>query len=44
MGKAPEEDRGMTQAVQQLQEMSVGHPAAAQAGWVLRDLNPNRKE
>lgn len=39
-----EEERGLTQAVLQLQEMSVGHPAAAQAGWVLRDFDPRQKD
>ncbi|OIW30459.1 hypothetical protein CONLIGDRAFT_279533 [Coniochaeta ligniaria NRRL 30616] len=39
-----EEDRGLSQAVLQLQEMSVGHPAAAQAGWVLRDVNPRHND
>lgn len=42
VSNASEEDRSLTQAVLQLQEMSVGHPAAAQAGWVLRDLNPQQ--
>ncbi|KAB5546840.1 hypothetical protein GE09DRAFT_967025 [Coniochaeta sp. 2T2.1] len=37
-------DRGVTQAVQQLEAMSVGHPAAAQAGWVLRDFKPNQDQ
>lgn len=40
---APDDDRGMTQAVRQLQEMTVGHPGAAQARWVLRDLKPSRR-
>ena len=39
-----EDDRGMTQAVRQLEEMSVGHPAAGQAGWVLRDFNPHHQD
>lgn len=39
-----EDDRGLTQAVLQLQEMSVGHPGAAQAGWVLRDFNPHQQD
>jgi hypothetical protein len=35
--------RSLTQAVLQLQGMSVGHPAAAQAEWVLRDIDPNQQ-
>lgn len=42
MSAVSEDDRGLSQAVFQLEEMSVGHPAAAQAGWVLRDLHPRQ--
>ncbi|KAB5536119.1 hypothetical protein GE09DRAFT_341374 [Coniochaeta sp. 2T2.1] len=39
-----DEDLGLTQAVQQLEAMSVGHPAAAQAGWVLRDFKAHQPD
>jgi hypothetical protein len=38
-----EDDGGLTQAVKQLEAMSIGHHAASQAGWVLRDFRPNHK-
>ncbi|KAB5513581.1 hypothetical protein GE09DRAFT_980532 [Coniochaeta sp. 2T2.1] len=38
-----EDDGGLTQAVRQLGAMSLGHPAASQAGWVLRDFRPNHE-
>jgi hypothetical protein len=35
------DEGGLTQAVRQLDAMSLGHHAASQAGWVLRDFRPN---
>lgn len=38
-GSFKEED-GLTQAVDQLRQMSLDHAAASQAGWVLRGFKP----
>lgn len=40
----PDDAGGLTQAVRQLREMSVGHPGAAQAGWVLHDFSSHQQD
>jgi hypothetical protein len=40
----PQEETGLTQAVSQLVQMSAGHPAASQAGWVLRGFKVDHPE
>jgi hypothetical protein len=38
-----EDDGGLTQAVRQLEAMSLGHHVASHAGWVLRAFKPDHK-